>query len=154
MTVSEFAPMVLTCRNCLGKVQNPQGLPPGTVIPQSAVMPRRVIPIEEQVAGDTRLASIMLFILAAVLGGAAALSASIPNGGRVAIGLGIVAVLTLTVAVLQLVYPQSEEVRATAFVLDKVAKVVVAFILIIVGVALLLLGICYVLIAGSGFHGS
>jgi hypothetical protein len=56
--------------------------------------------------------------------------------------------------VLQLVYPQSEEVRATAFVLDKVAKVVVAFILIAVGVVLLLMGICFVLIAGSGFHGS
>jgi hypothetical protein len=153
MTVSEWAPRVLTCRNCLGRVENPYGMPPGTVAPQAALMPRRVIPIEQQIAGDSRIAVVLLYVLAALFGGAAALSASVTGGPRFAIGLGLVAVFAAGIATLQLVYPRSDEIRATADVFGKVAKVILAIILILVGIVLLLVGMCFVLMTGSYWHG-
>jgi len=148
MTVSDWAPRVLTCRTCLGRVENPHGVPSGT--PISATMPRRVIPIERQVAGDARLTSIVLFMLASVLAAAAVGSFKVPPFRRMSYGIGIVSAMTFLVATLQLIYPESPAIGAAADVFGKVAKGILAVILILIGVVLLLLGMCFVLVAGSG----
>jgi hypothetical protein len=150
MTVSDWAPMVLTCRNCLGRVENPHGVPPGTPIPTT--IPRRVIPIEQQVAGDTRLTSIVLFALASLFAAAAVLSFQVPTFRRMSYGIGVVSVMTFVIATLQLIYPDSRPIAAAADVFGKVGKIILAIILILACVVALLIGACFVLIAGSGIR--
>jgi tetrahydromethanopterin S-methyltransferase subunit B len=145
MTVSDWAPSPLTCRICLGRIDNPYAPPSGTT-PPTALPPRRVIPLEQQVAADTRAGSVLLFVLAAILGGAAVISFAMPALSRLSLGLAAVAALSLTTAILQLSFPQSEGVRVTASVLGHVAKAVLAGILILVAVLALLIGACFVLV--------
>jgi len=65
MTVTDSAPQRLICPNCLSTIDNPHGLAPG----QAPAGPRPVIPLQQQVSSDSKLAggaSIAVTIVAVI----------------------------------------------------------------------------------------
>ena len=148
LTVSDWAPPVLTCPDCLARLSNPGGARAGAQLPPP--MPLRVIPVEQQVDRDARLAGFTLFALAAVLAGAAWLTLMVPFLRKIGIGIAVVFVLVLVTAILQLRYPHSVEVQHASEAMQSLAWTVLKIVLIIFGLVLLLLGTCAVILGGIG----
>ena len=71
LTVSDYAPAKLTCPNCLRKLDNPNF---------GQVRPMPVIPVDDEVAADTRNTRIIFIALVVLLAVGAILSASTVGG--------------------------------------------------------------------------
>src|SRR5437773_5247613 len=80
LTVSDNAPAKLTCPHCLAKLSNPLAGVTATPAPSPRPtpllpLPVPVIPVDDQVAGDTRNTHIIFIALLVLLTGGAVLSA-------------------------------------------------------------------------------
>jgi hypothetical protein len=141
LTVSEFAPRTLVCPRCLGVVLNPAGLTPAEFAMRPPV---RVLPLDYEVRRDSRTSSVMLFLMAAVLGIGAWLTFQGSGVSQVSLALLAACVGVLVTAILQRVYPESEGVQAAGRVFNVLAKAFFIIALILIGLLLLLFGLCFV----------
>ena len=151
LTVSDWAPPVLTCPDCLARVENALATEIASAAPPP--LPRRVIPleyraasVEYQAASDAGTAGILLFMLAALLLCAAWLTIHSAGIGPVPIVIVIVAALVLTTGVLRVKFPESREVQQASKAL---LAIIVALFLVIGGIFLLLLGLCAMMMSGK-----
>ena len=151
LTVSDWAPPMLTCPDCLARVPNPQGVQSSA--PHPSAMPRRVIPIEQQIERDSRAAGFALWAMAALLAGGALVTFQVPGLRNLAVGMGGVAALVVVTAVLQMSFPESDEVQQLSATVGLAAGGCLKVALILFGVLLLLIGTCAVMIMGSGWRG-
>jgi hypothetical protein len=164
LTVSEFAPPTLTCPRCLARGRNPYALDPATSaaaapgagtrppppLPSYGTPPRRVIPLEYQAHRDERGTVYLMFAMAAIFGVGAFLSFNLPTTRTIGAVLAAGCITVLVAAILQLRYPESEAVQQGTAVVGLMAAGCLKIGLIIVAVVLLLIGGCFVLVAGSG----
>jgi hypothetical protein len=157
-----MAPPVLTCPNCLARVENPLGAQPGAAtsvavgpLPSVAPLPLHYRPyrLDQQVERDARRAGYALIGMVVVLAAGAIISFTFSGGTGVGVALAVAAAIVLAAAVERMRHPHGQGPAAeVAQAMGTFASGCFKVALIIVGIVLLLFGGCALLILTSSLH--